>query len=329
MNGSKNSSSALPFALLFVGLLVGAGGGYFLVSTSYQPKILDYEKQITDLNSIISTKDSEISNYQTQALTLQTTISNQENQISNYGTQVSSLEAQVLGYRSQVNNLQSQLSTSSTQISDLQTKLDNILDITVTQHYEWVYGSWLWSDRYQWDLPIPLSLYVDYYERSRPAEWHDWINMVKDPVDDYYISQMVQQINSAAIKGGFTEKEKVNFVIAFVQNLPYTVDSVTTPWNEYPRYPIETLFDRGGDCEDTSILVATLLDRMGYDVCLLILSHEGHCAVGVVMEGVNGSYYSYNDKKYFYLETTGEGYKIGVLPSSITDTRAYIYPINP
>lgn len=152
--------------------------------------------------------------------------------------------------------------------------------------------------------------------------------MVKDPYDDYYISSMVQKINEAAIKEGFTESEKVNFVIAFVQSLPYTEDSVTTDWDEYPRYPIETLFDRGGDCEDTSILVAALLDRMGYDVCLLILEDENHCAVGVVIEGTYGTYYEYNGKKYFYLETVGEGWEIGDYPD-FTDTWAYIYPLNP
>ena len=103
--------------------------------------------------------------------------------------------------------------------------------------------------------------------------------------------------------------------------------SVTTEWNEYPRYPLETLFDRGGDCEDTSILVAALLDRMGYDICLLILSKANHCAVGVSLDGVTGSYYNHDGKKYYYLETTGEGWEIGDIPSSITETYAYIYPI--
>jgi len=211
---------------------------------------------------------------------------------------------------------------------DLESRLNNLLAITVTQHYEWVYGRWLWTDRYQWDLAIPLSLYCEYYERPRPTSWGNWIDMAKDPDDDYYIDRMFQQINTAAIQERFTEIEKVNFVIAFVQSLPYTQDIVTTPWNEYPRYPIETLFDRGGDCEDTSILVMALLDRMGYDVALLILSHERHAAVGIAIEGATGSYYSHGGKKYFYLETTGDGWEIGEMPS-FGDTRAYIYPLYP
>ncbi len=150
--------------------------------------------------------------------------------------------------------------------------------------------------------------------------------MAKDPKDDSYVDQLVQLLNTASMKQGFTESQKVNFVVAFIQSLPYTVDSVTTPYKEYPRYPIQTLFDRGGDCEDTSILAATLLDRMGYDVALLHLRDARHMAVGV-STAVTGSYYEYKGKKYYYLETTGDGWQIGQIPSSITSKSANVYPI--
>ena len=41
--------------------------------------------------------------------------------------------------------------------------------------------------------------------------------------------------------------EKVNLVITFVQSLPYTSDSVTTAFDEYPQYPMETLVEYGGN----------------------------------------------------------------------------------
>jgi len=151
--------------------------------------------------------------------------------------------------------------------------------------------------------------------------------MARDPMDDSYIDDMVQEIDKAATEKHFTEVQKLNFVIAFVQSLPYTVDIETKPYDEYPRYPIETLFDRGGDCEDTSILVAALLDRLGYDVALLHLKNAKHMAVGVSVPSTYGSYYEYEGKKYFYLETTGEGWEVGQIPPSITDTHAHIYPL--
>ena len=83
----------------------------------------------------------------------------------------------------------------------------------------------------------------------------------------------------------------MNFVMAFVQSLPDTIDKGTTPYDEYPRYPVETLFARGGDCEDTPILVAALLDRLGYDVALLVLENAQHMAVGVSITDTYESYY--------------------------------------
>ena len=65
--------------------------------------------------------------------------------------------------------------------------------------------------------------------------------------------------------------------VSFAQNLPYTADDVTTGFDEYPRFPYETLYDNGGDCEDTSILVSAMLRELRYGVALL--HFPGHMAV--------------------------------------------------
>ncbi len=150
--------------------------------------------------------------------------------------------------------------------------------------------------------------------------------MVKDPVGDELLDQVVRRINEAAIRYGFSEEEKIEFTIAFIQFLPYVPDKVSARADEYPKYPAETLITNEGDCEDTSILAAALLRKMGYKVALLFLSHEKHAAVGVAGP-FYGSYYEVDGVKYFYLETTGEGYRIGEIPSDFTDTRAYVYPV--
>jgi len=387
MGISHVSFSKITILSLIVGLVVGCGAGYLGARIRYQPKINDYENQITNLtaevsglNSTVSTLEmsisdleknvsnyeskisqlesyyesqvyglnasvsnyiSQISNlesnlaeaertitgYERQTADLEFQISNFELQASNLETKISNFELQISFMETQLSNLQHQVDSYYAEIVSLQSRLNNILDVEVIQRYEWAYDSLLWSERYQWELPIPISLYVEYNERSRPASWSDWVDMAEDPKDDYYLTQMVQQISSAASSEGLTEIEKVNFVAAFVQSLPYTVDYVTAPWDEHPRYPLETLFDGGGDCEDTSILAAALLDKMGYDVALIFLHNEDHVAVGVSLEGARGSYYSYMNKKFYYLETTGEGWEMGEIPSDFTDTTSFIYPL--
>jgi len=237
---------------------------------------------------------------------------------------IDSLESDLEEYQQVISNLQTELANSRLQVLEKDEYTDLINDVYVKQHYEWEYGYSEWS----WDLNIPLALYLDYRSLHRPTDFDDYVKLSLDSGDDYYIENIVEALEEAADKKGFSKYETVEYVISFVQSLPYTEDDVKTSWDEYPRYPIETLFDRGGDCEDTSILVVALLDEMNYDVCLLILENEEHCAIGIAGgEGIYGSYYEVDGTKYFYLETTGEGWEIGEVPSSIVDHTAYIYPL--
>ena len=317
-------------ALIVACLLIGAGGGYGIGYVLYTPVITSYANQISSLTSevaglkqTVSTQEIQISELMSKAAGLSKTVSNQESQISTLQSEKSKLQSDLTEAQNQTQFYKGRTTTLSSEMSSLRGQMNKVLGITVRQQYHWTYNWQTW----QWDLPISLAIYVEYSERVRPLLGASYVNMAKDTDDDIYIDKMVQQINSAAMKAGYTEFQKINFVIAFVQSLPYTVDNETKPYDEYPRYPLETLFDRGGDCEDTSILVAALLDRMGYDVALLWLENAKHIAVGVSVPGTYGSYYTHGSKKYYYLETTGEGWQIGQIPPSITDTTAHIYPL--
>jgi len=232
------------------------------------------------------------------------------------------LENQISELESEIEYLENQLENSNLRTLELD-YADMIDDIVVKQHYEWDYNT-EWS----WDLSIPLSLYLEYYSKERPAHTEGYVHLAMDSGDDYIIEQIVDALETAADDYGFNTYETVMYVISFIQSLPYTEDSVEARWDEYPRYPVETLFDRGGDCEDTSILVCALLSEMGYDTCLFILEDEKHCAVGIAGgEGITGSYYLADETKYFYLETTGEGWNLGEIPPSIKETSAKIFPL--
>ena len=142
------------------------------------------------------------------------------------------------------------------------------------------------------------------------------------------LAVLVEEIKTAGGEAGFTGNEMVEFAAAFVQGLPYTVDSVTSPYDEYPRYPVETLVDGGGDCEDTSILLAAIVDKLGYGIVLIMLPE--HVAVGIQGEtGIEGTYYQYAGRDYYYLETTGEGFAVGELPEELRSEKASIYPMVP
>ncbi len=190
--------------------------------------------------------------------------------------------------------------------------------------YEWDYGGRHWT----WSINIPKTLYDDYNgvsvsERTKngPAGY-DFLVTTRDK----YVVGLANSLHNASTKQGYDAFNEVSFVLSFVQSLHYTSDSVSTGYDEYPRFPVETLVDDGGDCEDTSILFATLILILDYEA--IFIHPPEHCAVGVWGTGLFGSYYTYNNKNYYFCETTGSGWNIGDLPSEFNGVSAYLYPID-
>jgi hypothetical protein len=61
----------------------------------------------------------------------------------------------------------------------------------------------------------------------------------------------------------------------------------------------------------------------------LIIFPDEHAAVGVVVDGVAGTYYEQSGIRYFYLETTNTGWGIGQVPDEIKGLTAHIYDMTP
>jgi len=188
--------------------------------------------------------------------------------------------------------------------------------------YSWNYHENQWTI----SLSIPESIY-EFYRTQERAPTNEYSIYVTHPFDDDYIKSIIEKMNKFSIQQDLTESEKVNLVISFVQSLPYTYDNITTPHDDYPRYPLETLVEGGGDCEDTSILTAAILREMGYKV--ILIDFPTHVACGVNIENVYGSYYLVNDEKFFFLETTGEGWELGNIPDDYQGVSAHCSELVP
>ncbi len=124
----------------------------------------------------------------------------------------------------------------------------------------------------------------------------------------------------------WTKQDRVDFVLSFVQSLPYTFDDVTTGFDEFRRYAVETLIEGGGDCEDTTILVAAILRGLGEKTALIFT--PGHIALGV-SGNFSGTSVTYDGTKYYYCETTGTGWTVGVMPVSSGNTVEAVVPLSP
>ncbi len=184
--------------------------------------------------------------------------------------------------------------------------------------------SWSYAER-KWSLGMKFypAVYGSYKERSRFREYDLFAS---DPYDDELVKSIADALKKLGVENGLSAEEIPSLAASFVQSLPYTPDAVTTSFDEYPRFPYETLYDDGGDCEDTSVLTAAILQELGYGVALVVFSD--HIGVGVQCSAdVSGTAYSHNGKRYCYLETTGENWEIGQLPDEYKGKSVQIVPI--
>lgn len=158
-----------------------------------------------------------------------------------------------------------------------------------------------------------------YYE---PSEYKYYIN---DEINAKICKIIAESIYDFAISKGETEFDAIMELASFVQSLEYMSDVNSKGQSiEYPKYPIETLMEGGGDCEDTTILLITMLNELGYGTA--VIEYDAHVMVGIKGgDNVTGSYYKKDGVCYFVLETTGEGWKLGELPDSRKGQSAYVH----
>jgi hypothetical protein len=178
--------------------------------------------------------------------------------------------------------------------------------------------------RTRFSLGIPKGLFNYYEARTRTGDYGAYVS---DKFDDRYVGAIADEIENYGQRFDLSKPGIVNAAVAIVQGMEYTEDSVTTGYDEYPRYPVETLYHQGGDCEDTAILLAQLLRQLGYGVVLFLL--PGHMGVGVLGdEGLPGDYVPYKGEPYYYVETTGDGWRIGEMPEEYRDAEVEVVEIN-
>jgi len=328
MSDSQKLVVSLALGLI-IGLALGVGGTYYMLNSRVRQQAEEHEAQLTELQeqleAVISGKEAIIFSLEKDVASLEKQVAELEKNVSLLVQgQESELQEYIDDLEEQVSNLQSLDSSQNATIATLETQIEDIVEFNVTHHYRWRFEGY---DR-SMNLSIPYGLYWEYRNKPRPAEWEDWAQMCKDPGDDAYISQMAEEFLSTASSEDFTDAETVNYVVTFVHKMLNTEETITAPWDERPKYPIETLADLGGDSEDTSILTAAILHEMGCDVALIFFEDLKHVIVGVGSgEGIFGTYYESHGARYFYLETTGDGWKVGEKPTILDPEQIHEYPL--
>ncbi|MBN1859432.1 PKD domain-containing protein [Candidatus Bipolaricaulota bacterium] len=131
------------------------------------------------------------------------------------------------------------------------------IDGIMTCSYTWWYN----STRRTVSLEIPSSLYQEYASRTRCVSvYGTYDQYILDRLDDSLMIELAGAVSAAAAGGDYYDIAEN--ALYFVQTIvAYAPDPSGI---EYPRYPVESLVERIGDCEDSSILYASLLRTLGH-----------------------------------------------------------------
>lgn len=185
--------------------------------------------------------------------------------------------------------------------------------------YVWNYDG---SDQsYRAEIPADLPAYY----RAKTHERPDYQQYALSDYDRDIIRQFAAAFQENGRRHRYTDDEIAMNIITFAYTLPYTDDMETTGFEDYPRYPVETLVE-GGDCEDRAILISALLYELGMEN--IIIQLEKHAAVGLKDSGnYTGQYYEYGGARYYYAEVSGGNQTIGVIPPTVNQTLVALHPV--
>jgi len=165
-------------------------------------------------------------------------------------------------------------------------------------------------------VTLTLPINVSVYEGAKQAEkattvygnisetiWlaQSYRAMVQDPAQDSLYAALLAEADKIRLQQKLSDDEYLELVAVYVQSLRYENREQNTA-----KFPVETVVDRAGDCDDKSLLLAGLLSREGYPVALLLFGPESHMAVGVGSDD-----YHYKNTGYAFVETTNYSF-VGV-----------------
>lgn len=205
--------------------------------------------------------------------------------------------------------------------------------------------SWTFDGAYQ-SLQIDTTYadYLMYRNMNHAIDWR-YASTNADIIPQYAafstpndatVVAVAEQLRSNALAQGYTsDLDILRFIYAFVGQIQYAYDIDTTNFSEYPKYPLEMLYDRSGDCEDSSALFISLVESLGYDAGLMLGSVKadedddwgGHAWPVVALDNHSGWNINGVGEKinltYYFVESTAYGddwSDIGVNPwYDITD----------
>ncbi len=181
------------------------------------------------------------------------------------------------------------------------------------------------SDEFVWICPGPdgnggrlcsLSLNVtdeDYYGAGPDRAVRGPTGLITAPTalidpDDPYVIAVAAHILSET--GGYPDNVRKLAALRFVGSaIEYAGDGELFGRYEFWAAPAQTLYLHKGDCEDTAVLLCSVLLAMGYDA--ILLDFPVHIAVGVESGAEADLAWEWSGKRWVLCESTSAARPLG------------------
>jgi len=228
----------------------------------------DKTDQIKSLGEQVSELNTRYADLEEQNKVLESKASHWQDQYENLNDQYQSLQSEYESLVDENSSLKGeaqyykgQASTAKSQQNELEQELSLSLNppYTIIQERE---IKWIFKDSqdnvYEWNMPI--DTYRAWIEAPEPT---DTLTLRADDGSVYSVYDYTKFVNSDS----FAKVIDDVYVNAgsdyqFVYEVWYIVSQLTTYSSDIgddPRWPLETFTEAGGDCEDLTIVIATML----------------------------------------------------------------------
>lgn len=199
---------------------------------------------------------------------------------------------------------------------------------------EFIYKEYIFNYK-NYEFKYTLKLHLDLVKYSEKLANQYCYEFEEDKsalryLKDKYNNELLEKIANDFLtlkKHNFNENEIFEIVVRFIQEIPYNYNLSTNN-----KYPYETLFLGKGVCLDKTVILAKILEYLGYESYIVIDIYEPktnipHSVVGVMCEKSN----IYLENKPFCLIETTSTFLINELeyfgnlnPLKISSGKIYI-----
>ncbi|MFH1178807.1 MAG: hypothetical protein V1710_00450 [Candidatus Bathyarchaeota archaeon] len=229
-------------AMLLISIIIGSTAGYFGNVLVTHPILTDLQDRMQTLEDDYDSLDASFNELSTEKADL-------EQQLETLQSVYAELQAEKESLTEEQHALTEQLETLSAMYESLleeyQMSLGG-LDFSnqtipvIERNFTWGYA----GETYEISIVVPEPMY-EYYSGKARYVTSDYRGYIIHPYDDAYIQVLLKEFDRLAAFNNMTSRDELSMVISFVQSLHYLTDD-TTGFDEYPKFPVETLVDKGG-----------------------------------------------------------------------------------